>query len=244
MVTLMVAGGAAAEDSPTPPDAASRFAVFDLDLRQALARRDAPALALLVQFPLRLNRADGSTLALESPRTLQAELDLAFPPAVRDSILATRPDELIWKAAGVGYREGIAWAELIDEDGEERYRLKVVNYPLGGAPPPPAAGPRLEFVCNARSHRIVIESVGEAPRFRAWARSRTLAEAPDFDIQGGTRIDEGTSPCNHSIWKFASDGSTYTVSQLGCGPGDEPAGAIGEIVVNLAPDREVRSWCF
>lgn len=244
---LVFGMGAGVSDAAAPaaaPAASPRFEAFDTELREAIAKQDTAALALLVEFPLRLNLPDGTVMSLVNPRALQTQLGLAFPPAVRKAILESRPTDMIHRASGTGYRGGVAWVELVGSDDSERYRLTTVNLPGQDAPSLAGAAPRLEFVCDAAKHRAIVDSAGDTPRYRVWNKPRSVTEEPDLEIRAGSRDFEGTTPCTHAIWTFRSGTAVYTVEELGCAEGDETGRAKGELIVKLAPDRELRWWCF
>src|SRR5512141_1446495 len=59
------------------------FLHFDRELRAALAAQDVAALSLLVNFPLRVNYAEGSTIALDNPAALQQRFAEIFSPRLR-----------------------------------------------------------------------------------------------------------------------------------------------------------------
>ena len=62
------------------------FGQFDKELRVAIARQDAVALAFLVKFPLRVNDR-GGTISIDNAGALKTHFQGVFTPAVRKEIL-------------------------------------------------------------------------------------------------------------------------------------------------------------
>lgn len=229
---------------PPPPAAAESFATFDRELRDALRRGDVVALALLVRFPLRLNHADGGVTTLENPRALQSEFGSAFPAAVRRAVLDSTSDDLIWRGGDVGYKGGALWVEE-GEQGAGRFRVAAVNLPPAADDCGQGCEPELLFVCNAPHRRVVIDRRGSGPpRYRAWDRPRSLSAVADLELGAGEERSLGTTPCTHRSWSFANTGASYTVSELGCTDGSEPAGAIGTLEVAVGGEARAQWWCF
>lgn len=214
---------------------------FDVELKAALAARDAGALALLVKLPLRLNHPDGSVTSLANPRALQVGLDAAFPPEVREKIQATTGGDLIRRDM-VGYEDGVIWVEdLSGEEEPPRFRVAVVNLP---GPDGDRAARVLAFVCDTGKHRVIVEANAEGKaRYRSWNAPRSPLGKPDLVLEGSGGA-EGTSGCAHFVWTFRADKRTeITVAELGCGEEEPPAGAHGELVVTIGDDVK-SSWCY
>lgn len=240
---LVLATAAAAQ----PEDYRRAFEHFDQELKGALRADNLDALALLVQFPLRVNHADGSTTSLENAFTLGTRYREVFTPAVKKEILESKGDDYIFRASDVGYGGGVAWAEQFPTEGEDAiFRLKSIN--LSGSETDAGAGKlRLAFVCETTKHRIVIEdkSSDGSARYRVWNRPKALLEAPDLEIKNGKLGWEGSGVCAYRFWEFpAGSGVTIRVGELGCGPGDEPQGATGDLVVTKKDGSEQRWYCF
>jgi hypothetical protein len=94
------------------------FLAFDRELRDALSRQDAAAMALLVKHPLRVNSNRG-TYDISDPRTLQLRFHEIFSHSVRDAVLKQRPETVFCNMSGIMYGDGTVWVDL---EGE-RYRV-------------------------------------------------------------------------------------------------------------------------
>lgn len=244
---LLLSTVAAAEPADSETDYRTAFEHFDQELKAALRADNLDALVLLVKFPLRINHADGSTTSLDTPFTLQARYRETFTAEVRQGILASKGDDFIFRASDVGFAGGVAWAEQFPTEGDDAiFRLKVINLSRSG----PDAGAdklRLAFVCETKKHRIVIEdkSSDGSARYRVWNRPKSLLEPPDLEIRNGKRGWEGSGVCAYRFWDFsAGSGVSIRVGELGCGPGDEPAGATGDLAVTKKDGSEQHWYCF
>ncbi len=78
---------------------AKSFLDFDRELRAALSKQDAVAMAFLVQFPLRINSETGK-FSLDDPAALQSHFQEVFPAAVRKAILDQKVEEIFCRGRG------------------------------------------------------------------------------------------------------------------------------------------------
>jgi len=221
------------------------FLRFDRELRDALAKRDAVAASFLVQFPLRLNYADGSSLSLNNAAALQKRFAEVFNERVVAAIRAQKPDEIHCMDQGILYGHGELWADYAGEGAAQRYRVVVVNLP---APPGVGAGPSAptpEFICDAEKHRVVVDKDAKGTwRYRAWDKPRPLTDPPSLVLAGGKVESEGTGRCRYSWWTFGKGTTEISVSELGCTEGKEPAGARGTLDVSVGGKVSQHWYCF
>jgi hypothetical protein len=222
------------------PDAAG----FVRALRKAIARRDATATALLVQFPLHLNHEDGIVTALENARALEARFDEAFPPELR-ATLAKTDDADWWLKAGpddLGIANGLLWAKLVGHEKTEHYLLATVNLP-----DPKGASARrlkgLQFTCQTEKHHIAIDAAaGDKVRYRAWNKPHFPPDAPDMEVVG-TWDYAGTGVCAHRVWTFTSGDAAYSLEEEQCGE-SPPEGATASLEVHVGGKLKRVWWCY
>jgi hypothetical protein len=219
------------------------FDQFDREMRSALMRQDATAMALLVRFPLRVNDA-GGTISIDDATALQSHFNEVFTPAVRKEILNS-PTDGSCNAEGIGYGRGVIW---VNASGK-RYAIESVN--RDAVPPYPATSkhaPKLEYVCQTQGHRIVIDTVeGGDLRYRAWKKPRSVTEAPDLSLWSGKQRFDGSDVCAVPIYSFKNGDITY---EVGAGTGcyseasKPPDGATGDLTI-LRKDQTIsHEWCF
>ena len=233
------------------------FLRFDSALSSALEQQDAAALAPLVSFPLRLNRADGSHVTLANAAALQARFAQAFGPAVRAAVTKQKPEALFCNADGVMYGNGEVWANLVDTGQGQQFRVTAVNVPgdaaAQAAKPAPAAAPapapaqaaqaKPLLACSTDKYHVEIDGRDDtAPRYRSWNKPHAPPETPALELTGKAG-GEGTGACFHRIWRFRSGNVEYVVSEPGCGP-DTPSGARAQLEVLISGQSRLRAWCF
>jgi hypothetical protein len=225
------------------------FDQFDRELRVALTRQDAMALAFLVRFPLRVNDK-GSAISIDDAEALRTHFQEVFTAAVRKEILSIAPGTLDCGAEGgtegVGYGSGVIWVNANDRG----YAIWSVN--RDAVPPFPKAlssAPKIKYVCQTETHRIVIDTVaGGDLRYRAWKKPRAVAGAPDLELTKGEGSFEGTHVCAVPIFTFKSGDATYRVEGgLGCwGDGEPgpPKEVTGRLVVTIGDKQPASAWCY
>ena len=221
----------------------AEFLGFDAALHAAIERRDASALAPLVQFPLRLNHADGKHASLESAAALSSRFDQAFGPTVRASVAGQKVDALFCNADGVMYGDGAVWVNRIDAGHGPQFRVTAVNVPGdSSAQSVSAADAKPLLACGTDKFHIVIDGAGASPRYRSWNKPHALPERPAVELEGTTEV-EGTGSCAHRLWRFHSGRVEYVVSEPGCRP-DTPGGARAQLEVLVAGQSRLQTWCF
>lgn len=129
-VCLALAAGLAqatpAEISGTAPERVERFA---RSLQSALQRHDAPGVAALVAFPLRVG-TEGNPARRVGRAELLRSFDQVFTPAVVKSVLAQDPATLFQNDQGVMFGDGEVWAAEVCADKSQRpcpLRVITVN---------------------------------------------------------------------------------------------------------------------
>ena len=221
------------------------FEKFDKELRVALTRQDAVALAFLVNFPLRVNDA-GGTISIDDAAALKTHFQEVFTPAVRKEILSEKNDNVgCPNDEGIGYARGVIWVNA----SERGYAIQVVN--RDAVPPFKMSNwntPKINFICQTQTHRIVVDTVaGGNLRYRAWNKPRPLSNAPDLVMTKGDGTVEGTNVCAYPVYTFKNGGTEYKVEGgLGCwGYADgAPTDATGQLEVTVKDKPAVDAWCY
>jgi hypothetical protein len=214
------------------------FLAFDKELRTAITKQDAAAMAFVVEFPLRINSATGE-YSLNDPAALQSHFQEVFPAAVRKAILDQKVEEMFCKDEGVMYGNGEVWVDAT----KLGYAIQIVN--LRSAVHSPVANERqIDFVCQTEKFRIVVDSVARTSRYRAWNRPHPVTGEPDLEINTGERTMEGTGPCAHPVWTFKNSRATYIIRGLGCTEDEPPKGAKGMFDVQIQGQSKASGWCY
>lgn len=224
--------------SPSPKQVED-FRRFDAELRSALERSDAAALAFLVNFPLRVNTNKGELLIPDS-ESLGGHYAEILTQGVRSKVLATVANDYICRYdEGLGYKDGVIW---VSTDGH-RFRLDAVNLPDLHAE---SKKPALVYTCETKSHRIAVDEVEEGNfRYRSWNKSKSLSAAPDVDFMHGKQAFEGTGICAVPVYSFTSGSTGYQVEAgLGCTDGSESPKATGHLTVTVGGKQVTDDWCF
>jgi hypothetical protein len=229
------------------------FLTFDRELRSALSRNDAVLLmALLVSYPLRVNGDRGSWYIQDSP-SFQLRFQEIFPPAVRATVLNSKPDSLHCSFRGVMYGNGTVWingalvAETAGNPTSVGFAVVAINLPSkpGAATRNSATG--VEFVGRTSKYRLIVDhAADQRSRLRLWTDGQSLLAKATWEIRDGTKVVEGTCPCVHAIWTFKMEGSKFVVNELGCYPDSNqpPSGATGQLEIEGMKDSEGWWWLF
>lgn len=219
------------------------FLHFDGALRSALAKQDAAALALLVEFPLTLNYGDGAHVSLNDAATLQIRFAEAFPPALRSAVLAQKSEALFCKYDGLMYGNGELWANLVGEGKAPQFRITAVNLPDVTARSPKPAETKVQLACSTDKFHIVIDGKDDAPRYRSWNTPHAPPDAPALELVG-QGDGEGSGVCFHRIWRFRNSNVGYVLSQPGCSEGSVPDKAKAQLEVRIGNRPPLTSWCY
>ncbi len=228
------------------PEAANflTFARFDKELRVAISSQDALALAFLVRFPLTVND-DGGSISLDDAAALKTHFQEVFTPAVRKAILDQPSKDQGCMPEGVMYGSGVVWVN----GSKHGYAIDVVNR---DAVPPYRVNrsvPKIKYVCQTETHRIVIDALaGGALRYRAWNKPRPVTEEPNPEIANGVGTFEGTDVCAYPVYTFKNGAAAYRVAGgLGCLGDNEPGppkDATGSLEVTIAGKPPAHAWCY
>jgi len=222
----------------------SEFLRFDSALRSALDKQDAAALALLVQFPLALNYADGGRVTLNNGAALQKQFADAFSPALREIISQQKPEALFCKADGVMYGNGEIWVDRVGKGKAQQFRIIAVNEPDGSAPKTQPEAAKVQLACSTDKFHIVIDSgTGDVPRYRSWNKPHGPPDQPALELTG-TSGGEGTGACFHRIWRFKNRNADYVLSEPGCSEGSVPDKAKAQLEVLIGGKSQLTSWCY
>jgi hypothetical protein len=220
------------------------FDQFNRELRDAITRQDAVALAFLVTFPLRVNDA-GGTISLNDAAALMTHFQEVFTPAVRKEILSDDADKGACGAEGIGYGRGVIWVNA----SERGYSIWSVN--RDAAPPYQNMyrnTPKIDYVCQTLSHRIVVDTmVGGGLRYRSWNKPRPTTGTPDLQMSEGKATFEGTNVCAVPIYTFHNSTAIYRVEGgLGCYADSDhvPKDASGRLEVTAAGKTLTEQWCY
>ncbi len=218
-----------------------KFLAFDRDLRKAIETRDVGKLALLTEFPLRVDDSGGAYFIHEG-RSLAGHFDQIFTPEIRKAILSTTRDEIWCNYTGIAYGSDRVWINVTDKG----FFVMTVNLPGNHA-----AAPRertVEMSCSTDRLRILIDSdKNGVPRYRSWSKQRSLFDPPDLEIATGKGDIEGTGPCAHHLWSFHAGKAEIRLEEPGCYGDDDapPEKAQAQLFVKADEKAEERaSWCF
>jgi hypothetical protein len=219
----------------------AKFLAFDQELRAALEANDIGKLALLVQFPMRIDDERGAYF-IHDPASLQGRYQEIFPPAIRDAVLQSTRDSIWCNYTGIAYGEDKIWINATDRG----YYLMTINMP-SALKNDPSLYPRVEMACSTSKHRILIDVAknGEA-HYRGWNEGHLLTGKPDLELYKGEKRFEGTGPCSHELWTFKSPSAEYEVeSAEGCYSDSDapPRNAKAQLSVSVQ-GKSTQAWCF
>jgi hypothetical protein len=220
------------------------------ELRGAISRRDAAAMALLVGFPLRLNLCGGAGVALENEAALQERFDEAFPAWLRNAVLKLNEintDNSVWGEGEIGIADGLLWIKRSGSSDTSRFRVRVVNACEDYQKPPAASSaPRLLYACETEKHRVIVDAAAkDAPRYRAWNKPRFLPDSPDIALRGTSDLS-GTGPCTSRTWSFGQGKATIELKELKCTFGSDgpPNDARAQLTVLADGKPKKIWWCY
>lgn len=244
LATVLPAGFASAQSKqsvalPETEQKACALLAFGKELRDALTTSDVAHIALLANYPLRIND-EGGSFYIHDAGSLYGHFREIFTPTVRNAILKQQLDE----DCGA-YKVVYGFGEAVVNLYELGYRISSINTSTN-APSKRLVG-RVEFVCRTKERRMVVdnEAKDNRPRLRAWNTAKSLTQEPDMELKGGKEEIEGTFPCTHSVWTFKSGATEITLSELGCYPdSNQPPGeALGQVAQHTGK-QESWSWCY
>lgn len=234
VVLAMATTASAQEDELDPYPHVQRYRQFVADLKSALQHSDPAAVALLTEFPLRVNAPGRVQFLIPDESSLQAHFEKVFPREARERVEAMRSE--VPERVGEQFLldHGLLWIEIVEHNAGPRFRLTTVNVPGSDTP----IWPRLEMVCETPRHRIIIDQFSvEQSRYRAWNLPRALTEKPDLELKGLSTF-EGTGACQHPVHIFERGDTRITASQGGCREDEWPANTI-DVEID---GKQVNSW--
>lgn len=228
--------------APDQKDAATGFLAFDQfdrELRAALAKQDAVALAFLVRFPLRVNEAAGS-VSINDAAALKTHFNDIFNPAVRKAILERKSGDFICNAEGIGYPRGVIWVDASDRG----YAVFVVNVEPLTRNDAKSGDDRTEYVCQTQTHRVAVDTVHGELIYRAWKKPRSVMDLPDLKIGKGEQTFEGHDVCAIPIYTFRNGGAEYKLEAGTACDAAAPKDATGDLVVTIKGKPPKTTWCY
>lgn len=231
---------------PLSPADKEVFFAFDRELRAALTRKDAVAMAFLVELPLRVNYADGSTISLTNARSIQTRFEEVFPPALRDAVLNTKLHDIDCTSEGAMYGRGRLWVQAASSSESTIYRIFVVNLPDAAPASNRGTGWNLDFTCDTKKARIAIDSdASRLPRYRAWVKPHSISDPPDTVITGGSEDYPGTGACRSRAWSFQNATQRIDLSLVSpCAPDEAYSpGATAELTLTAGENVETQ-YCY
>jgi hypothetical protein len=244
--TLLLVGLATAQSKPIDTSSGTEqkpcaLLIFDKELRGALGTADVARIALLVEYPLRVND-EGGSFYIHDAASLHGHFGEIFTPKVRKAIVGHPLEAEQCGAYTVRYRNGEVWVNLY----ERSYRISSINVATKDAKPMSLVG-RVEFACRTDASRIVLDSQPNgSQRLRAWNTGRSLTQSPDLEITGGKKELEGAGPCSHAVWTFESGTTEFVLSEgRACYPdsNEPPADAVGQFTKHTGQKDDSSSWC-
>lgn len=215
------------------------FLKLDKDLRQALQNQDVASLALLVNFPLRVN-ANHGTYYISNAAALQSQFSTVFPASIRSAIIQQKPSEVFCTGDGIGYANG----DIYVYPETFGYAVTVVNLPPNDQP---ITHDRIGFACRTKKFRILVDSPAKGKwRYRSWNADRSVLATPNLTLNDGSHSVEGTDGCDYDLWTFKSGSTTYSANTLGCFPDSNqpPQGARGQLEVDSHGKTLFWEWCY
>ena len=249
-LALFFYGGLCAAQSPRPGDPCPMvhdandnsyglaFQRFSAELHSAIAHQDVAALGFLVEFPLTVNTNKGA-LVIPDAASLQGHMQMVFPEATREKILASGRDDSICRWDGYGLANGTLWLTAT----KGRWLISRVNVEETTRA---SRSPALVYSCETKTHRIVIENtLSKDFHYRSWNKPKSLSDVPDLDLSHGEQSFQGTGICAYPTYTFQRANVTIAVDGgIGCTDGSEPHKATGHLTVKIAGKVVTDIYCF
>ncbi len=219
----------------------AEFLRFDSALKQASSRGDAAALALLVDFPLRVNAGHGSVLQLANRAALEAHFQAVFSNKITQAIAAQKPEQVWCNGEGqMMYGDGALWIRSVKVGARTELRVATINAEVA----PSAAATTQSapaWVCNAEHLRAVVDDDANGnARYRVWNKPHAPPNKADLELEGQADLD-GHGTCATRVWHFHNGTTQYTASApRACSADNATAHASIEIVIDGKPAITLR----
>lgn len=220
------------------------FLAFDAQLRAALSKPDPTAVALLAEYPMRVNEPSGGSYLIDSGETLRHHFHDIFTDQVSKAVQTQHVRDLFCKGdEGIMYGHGEVWVEF----AKFGWAIKTVNVD-DDADSGKRNEPTIKFVCRTDKRRIIVDAdPKDILRYRVWNVGRSVLEKPDLELSGGKERFDGTGVCAVPVWTFQSGPNKYEVGgAIGCYESTHPPpqGATGDLTVTADGKGESTSWCY
>jgi hypothetical protein len=225
------------------------YAAVRARLVDALKREDSLAMALLVEFPLRVNLENGkasASITVEDATTLRSRFDEIFPGWLRMAVIKSGPDDDVDNSQGIGIYNGSIWLQEFGAGSAgiaPRMRVHVVNVHRDGDARPD----QRRFVCATAQLHIAIDYRFDGDKnpstYRAWKKPHFPPLAADKTLQGQADI-QGSGGCSHTLWRFSDGDTAITVSEPGCGQDPPPEGLKAQIAIQRGDDTATLQDCY
>ncbi len=220
------------------------FRSFDAELRAALAKPDPVAMALLVEYPMRVNEPTGGTYSIDSGEALRDHFPSIFTPQVRKAVETQRLSDLsCYGDQGIGYGNGQVWVELT----KVGWAVSAVNVDYGRNTDQRSV-PEIEYVCRTEKHSIMVDlEPNNVLRYRAWDAGHSILGKPDLELTGGKAQFGGTGVCAVPFWTFKSGPYSYEVDgAIGCYNSNHPPpqDATGNLTISRHGEVVSSTWCY
>ena len=176
-----------------------------------------------------------------SAASLYSKADTVFPEVLRSRVLDTDTNDIICNSGGIGYGNGLLWANVRRDGDAERFEIYSVNLPDAAT----GRSPGVRFVCRTTEFRSVVDRRADGSfRFRSWNTPRPINEPPDLELFSGRSDIEGTGVCAHRIFWFEDQDATYSVSEIGCSKASPPDHAVGVFSMGSGGVEMTSGWCY
>lgn len=218
---------------------AQSFPDFDHQLRDALYQQNVAALALLVNYPLRVN-SDHGPYYIDNAVAFQSQFQNIFPAAMRNALIHRNPSDVMCTHDGISYANGLLYIN------RENYgfAVTVVNLLPSNQP---SHKSYIRFACRTKKFWVIVDSPQKGKwRYRSWNAGRSVLDSPNLTLTNGIQSWEGTGGCEFPTWTFKNGSTTYSAKTLACYPDSNqpPQGTRGQLEVDSHGKTLFLDWCY